>query len=432
LKPSGATEFLASGSGNPQPLGLGGWRGIVRIAMSWNDATGWSVCANGGPVLTGGAGGLTHAGAIGLLRGVTGKIRRLSASATRPTDTALRNWTTLYNKTFVRPGKALVPGAATVTFFDDFDANSLQTIPTPAFPYGSGGAMLDAYWDATDTAHAKKWKPRAHFYTASADGNYGASEQINHELQGYNDPQNGAGIVTHEFGVTVSGRASYFRGTTALTSSLTSGQKAHVGNNPSYGATGSLSGDQKYDYVSWMMTTAGSDTSVSGWNKGGFAQKYGTFEIKAQAPTNAKGAWWAFWLYSGDDSSELDIQEQLGPNSPFGGPTMEEFSTHWDNFSGGGTTSIDTAEILAADQHSYASTWTAGTVSMYLDGELVSTKATGGSFDNRPKFLLMNMAVQPFNGAPYNAGAPAPDSASRATMPWLTLVDRVQVLQFGA
>ena len=68
---------------------------------------------------------------------------------------------------------------------------------------------------------------------------------------------------------------------------------------------------------------------------------------------------------------------------------------------------------------------------MYLDGEMIASLASGGDMDNLPKYLLLNFAVFPANGAPWNNAPPAPDAASRATMPWTSYIDWVQVLQFG-
>src|SRR5262249_3815218 len=148
-----------------------------------------------------GASGLTHTGAIQLMRSMSGTLRRISGSTARVTDAALKTWTDIANKTFVRPGTALIPGVTTEVFYDDFEVNSLQTIASRAFPYASQVTMLTAYNDAADTGQIKKWKPRDNTHTSNSHGN--ADKQQNQELQEFLDPSSGNGITTHEWAITL-------------------------------------------------------------------------------------------------------------------------------------------------------------------------------------------------------------------------------------
>lgn len=414
LEPNGPTVFKAHG-GADTAIGLGGYRGIVRIALSWDNgansgAGAWSACANGGKVVSGT--GLTGAaGVVGFMSGITGFLRRFHADTVRPTDATLQTLSQIWNRTFVNPGTALAPGAAHQTFYDDFDVNSLQTIPTPAFPYGSSQALANAYAVTADGVHF--WKPRAHFYTQDPNGN--APNQINHELEEYLDPQ-----VATNYPV-ISFANSCLNGVTQATANLTTGQQANVGNNPDTPGV-------KYKYVSWLVSTFGTgDLDNSG---GGFNQKFGVFNMRAKVPAH-KGSWFAFWLYDYMDTSELDIEEYYGFN-----PTQATTAIHADNFAHNGPVPPcgphEMGYDLSKDFHDWTGVWVAGTYKKYFDGELIVSTPTVGSFDNNKKFILLNMAVQPHNPAPFDTGDPAPDATSVATMPWTTQVDRVRVLQFGA
>jgi hypothetical protein len=426
FRTGGATAMGSAATTTKVPIGVGGWRGIVRMAVSWNGSN-WSMCVNGGDVVTG-TSGLTHSGVINLMQ-LNGTLRRITGTATRPTDAQLKEWTRVHNKILVRTGTSftsLSATAATQTYLEEFDSNSaLETIPNHASePWGNWdiGPMLDAYWDQTDTTHKKTLKPRAHFYTASPNGNSGAGEQINGELEWYHDPQSGSGITTHEWAVTKDGRASFFRGTTGLTSSLTSAQQAFVGTNPQTGS--------KYSIYSWMMTTYMSSPSTEGYYKGGYTQKFGIFSARCQFPTGPdgtkRGGWGAFWLYNWATTAELDIQEQYGLATPYAGTSVEALNLHWDHFADGFTSALAPYNVgydLSQDLHDYMAVWFQGVVYACIDGEIVTQSHQGGTFDNGPQAILFNYAIQ--------GGSSAPDSTSLATMPWITWIDRCSAYQFG-
>lgn len=416
LRPDGPTGFSVNNGASKGALGISGNRGIVRIVFTWS-ASGWSAVANNGKVVTGSP--LTLTGAVKLFVGVNGRLRRLAANDVRLSDADAKAWSSLYNRTFVRPGTALVPGNVVETFYDDFDADSLMTIASPAFPYASIPAMLDAY--APSWAQGKRWKPRLHNYTANANGSFPNHDGL-HELQHCIDPQAAGNYPVIQFA------DSCLKGYTQKTSSLTAGQQALVPENPDTPGV-------KAKYVSWCVSTAaggeldGADTN----SRGGFYQRFGIFSCRAKFPAH-QGSWPAWWLYRYGDTSELDIEEYYGFETSGGGPNKTTFAIHADDFAWNATVppagQFNVGYNLSQDQHDRTAVWVAGSVRKYFDGELIVTAATGGSFDAQPKYLILNMFIQGDGSPPYDSSAPAPDAAAEAAMPWISEIDRVTVLQF--
>lgn len=395
------------------------------------------------------ASGLVHTGTIGLMRGITGKLRRISADSAALTDAQLQTWTSIHDKTFVAPGNSLVPSSGgrwatpgVQTFFDDFEADSFLHINNGrAFPYPGFAQMAAAYnTDPTNINHSKKWKPRYHFHTTNSHGSADQSTGSNHELQEFLDPDSGNGILTHQFAQTVNGRASYFKGTTGYCGTLNSTQQGFIDSQNLTKLPGftSLWSGTKHDYYSWCMTTySGSTTeaTASGFTSdGGWQQRFGVYSARLKFPTNHLGAWAAYWLFNWANNCEWDIQEQNGP-ATWGGPQNYDMSVHWNNYANNASlpqsSGINTGMLLDLDFHDYTGLWKAGRVEMYLDGEWLGGGTTGGDFDTLPKFLLFNFAIFPNpSGNPWNVGSPAPDAASRGSMPWFTFIDWVRIFQF--
>lgn len=407
LAPSGPAAFTAMNSA-ATALGLGGFRGIVRMCLTWDNTANsnaglWNAYANGGKVATG-TGAVGAAGVVAMMSAITGRLRRFTGGKTTLTTAQAQQMSELWNRTFINPGTALVPGSVTQTFLDDFDVNSLQTIPggftgTYAAPYNGPAGLAAAYAPSADSVHL--WKPRYHFYTHDQYGE--GTDQINGELQEYLDPQGPGNYVTITFS------NSCMVGYTQQTSALTTAQQANVVNNPQTSGV-------KYPYVSWCMTTFGSDDSTSAG--GGFNQQFGVFNCRAKWPAH-KASWPAFWLYDYNDTSELDIEEYYGDH-----PTQITTAMHTDNFANNQPWSppYEMGYDISQDFHDWTAVWVKGQYTKYFDGEQVKQAATITDFDNKAKFLVLNCAVQ----------SEDTDAAGKAAMPWLSQVDRVRVFQFGA
>jgi beta-glucanase (GH16 family) len=137
-------------------------------------------------------------------------------------------------------------------------------------------------------------------------------------------------------------------------------------------------------YTSGMLTTDGT-----------FAQEYGYFEMRAQAPAG-QGLWPCFWLLPQAQSvpGEIDIMEMLGQQ-----PTTDYLSTHGSvEFRGIDHGSAD----LTAGFHTYGLDWTASTITWYLDGTAVASLATPAEM-HQPMYILVDLAV---GGAGSWPGAP--------------------------
>lgn len=406
LAPSGPAAFKPMGAASATALGIGGFRGIVRMCITWDNTANsnagqWTAYANGGKVATG-SGLVGAAGTVAFATGITGRLRRFTGGKTTLTTAQALQMSQLHNRSYVNPGNALVPGNVTQTFYDDFDVNSLQTIPggftgTYAAPYNGPTALADAYAPSADATHL--WKPRYHFYTHDQYGE--GTDQINGELQEYLDPQGPGNYQTFTYA------NSCLVGLTQQTSALTTAQQANVANNPKTSGV-------KYPYVSWCMTTFGDNETNGG---GGFNQLFGVFNMRGKLPAYT-GSWPAFWLYNYNDTSEMDIEEYYGIH-----PTQTTTNLHTDNFannlSGAG---IEMGFDVSQDFHDWTAVWVKGTYTKYFDGEQIFTHATLTDFDNRAKFIVLNCAIQSSDT----------DAAGKAAMPWQTQIDRVKVFQFGS
>jgi hypothetical protein len=392
--PKGPTGFQTlSGQGE---LGLSGWRGVVRIAIAW-DATGFSVFANSSKLSAGGAGVFSPAGAVRLLAGITGRLRRISASASRLADADLQGWTQLQNKTFTRPKNALVIGSVTQTYHDDYDGaltDSLRFQSTRSFPYSSWQALAASYDSGGPNA---KWMPRYQFYTNDPTG-MGANGAINGEPEYYIDPRE-PGNWTGSHIVQSSCMELHMR----LTSQLTATEQAKLPTNPTTG--------QPFKYVSGCMTTYGY-----------FQQTFGVFSSRDQMPA-FQGSWPAWWLYDANGSQcELDIEEYYGVDKNTSTDTMHDPSATPAIHDG---SSYYAGYDLSADFHDRTCVWNANTFDKYLDGELVGHHTPTARVNGSQMFLLYDFALRPsdVNASTDSALANSPDPAIR--------IDRTTVFQFA-
>lgn len=394
LAPNGPTGFSAMGQ-NGGILGISGWRGIVRIALAWTPAGWFASCnsARGEMTLSGGSPPSPSA-TIGLLRGITGRLRRVTADSVSQSLSQLQAWTQLANKSFTRPGDALVPGAAHDTMFDPFNQNSIaQYPPGTTFPLGSQGIPGTYIYTGgpvdTFPSGSRFWVPRYFWETTVPQG---SSHAINGEKQYYIDPQYAnAWQGAHVF------NAGNYEQHCVTKASLTSPQQAVI---PADGNTGAA-----FAYVSAIVSTWGS-----------FQQQYGLFMTRAQLPSFSF-SWPAFWMYN-PDGTEMDIEEYYGT-----APQTVTDASHVPALNAHETFQTVMPFVVSAGFHHWASFWQQGSWSKYLDGKRLTTHATQTQFDASPKHLLLNLALQNANSqtdTDLNAGK------------GVAKYDFVHCMQFGA
>jgi beta-glucanase (GH16 family) len=142
-----------------------------------------------------------------------------------------------------------------------------------------------------------------------------------------------------------------------------------------------------------------------------FDTKYGTMEMSAKLPT-AQGMWPAFWALGNNsitdgwpEGGEIDILEAIGSdqgtstvNATIHGPytTMNDSdATGWSL-----TKTTNASADLSQTYHTYAVTWSPGTISFQSDGRTYYTVHKSDLstneqwvFDSHPFYLLLNLAV---------------------------------------
>lgn len=150
---------------------------------------------------------------------------------------------------------------------------------------------------------------------------------------------------------------------------------------------------------------------LSSWSRcnGGFAQKYGYFEIRTKLPSGP-GFWPAFWLIGVDRSegtAEVDIFEYY-PHRP----DKLEFGLH-KHSSGPGDEHVTLGMhhnvepgTLSEDFHTYGAELTKDEVIFYLDREEVWRTPAPRQF-RQPVYILVSLATQK-----YRINGDTPDSAT--------------------
>lgn len=131
------------------------------------------------------------------------------------------------------------------------------------------------------------------------------------------------------------------------------------------------------NYTSGMLSSHGA---------GGFSQKYGYFEIRAQLPAG-KGMWPAFWMLAdhGKWPPELDIMESIGSNKNYAVQSIHSKSGNH-----GKTTW--TSSNLQQGFHTYGMNWTKDTITYYIDGKKTASYATPADMHSK-MHMLLNVAV---------------------------------------
>jgi beta-glucanase (GH16 family) len=128
-----------------------------------------------------------------------------------------------------------------------------------------------------------------------------------------------------------------------------------------------------------------------------FAQAHGYFEMRAQLPAG-RGLWPAFWLLPQDRSwpPEIDIMEVLGQE-----PNRLHMSVHSQQT---GTYALRTFSASVGDLsdgfHTYGVAWSSLEIIWYLDGQELARAVTSADLQDRPMYLLANLAVGGWAGEP--------------------------------
>ena len=133
---------------------------------------------------------------------------------------------------------------------------------------------------------------------------------------------------------------------------------------------------QGHRYTSGMLTTYAS-----------FSQMYGYFEISAKFP-GGKGLWPAFWLLPTNMSwpPEIDVVEVLGDQ-----PTTLYATVHY-----GAAGKIQfplSVSDVTSEFHSYGLYWTKNYIGWYVDSKRVAYAPTPVQLQDKPMYLLLNLAV---------------------------------------
>jgi beta-glucanase (GH16 family) len=137
-------------------------------------------------------------------------------------------------------------------------------------------------------------------------------------------------------------------------------------------------------------------TSARLISKGKFEFKYGKVEIRAKLPQGG-GTWPAVWMLGNDISSvgwpacgEIDIMEHVGNQQ------NRIFATlHYPGRSGGNADGNSRLITNASTEfHIYSLDWSANTIAMFVDGQLIhSVKNTGSIPFNKNFFFILNVAM---------------------------------------
>ena len=157
--------------------------------------------------------------------------------------------------------------------------------------------------------------------------------------------------------------------------------------------------------------------------QGNFSQTYGYFEVRADFSQQV-GAWNAFWLLPNQQTpdpnnaghhQELDVVEQYGngPNSIYSGihTTDPAPNQNWQR-----DLQVVSQVNKPGGYHTYGVDWQPDTISFYVDGQMVGSKATPSDMHN-PMYILANLAVQT---------TPGGNNANAANVPLSSSIDYIR------
>jgi beta-glucanase (GH16 family) len=137
-------------------------------------------------------------------------------------------------------------------------------------------------------------------------------------------------------------------------------------------------------------------TSARLLTKGKFSFTYGKVEVRAKLPEGL-GTWPAIWMLGSDISTlgwpgcgEIDIMEHLGRdmNKIYG-------TLHYPGHSGAnGNGNTKMIKNATTEFHVYSLEWSASSIKIYLDGQLLHTVANSQGIPfNHSFFIILNVAM---------------------------------------
>ncbi|MFC0108504.1 family 16 glycosylhydrolase [Kibdelosporangium aridum] len=149
---------------------------------------------------------------------------------------------------------------------------------------------------------------------------------------------------------------------------------------------------------------------------GKFSQTYGRFETRLKM-SHGQGMWPAFWMMgttggTWPNNGEIDIMENVGfePNTVHG-------TIHGPGYSGsGGIGAAYTGPRFADGFHTFTLDWSPNLLIWYVDGQEYQRRTPadlGGRtwvFNDRPFFIILNLAVGGYWPGDPNASTPFPNS----------------------
>ncbi len=133
-----------------------------------------------------------------------------------------------------------------------------------------------------------------------------------------------------------------------------------------------------YPYASGLVTTFSS-----------FNFTYGYVQVVARIP-GGTGTWPALWLLpeNGSWPPEIDIMENYGTS------TLMEATLHWGAAAGQEAyRDVTSSSDLTSGWHTYGLLWEPGSLTWYLDGQVVYT-FTGSEVPSQPMYFLANLAIE--------------------------------------
>jgi hypothetical protein len=133
------------------------------------------------------------------------------------------------------------------------------------------------------------------------------------------------------------------------------------------------------------------------------AWRYGYFEARLAWANTTVGAWPAFWLIPVEDitgadvvngvrdSGEIDIMEGQGGSNPktiYG--TIHEWKNNADVYNNNSSNAyIVPSGVDLSQYHTYGVLWTPGTISWYLDNQLIHSANTTAIFDQQTFYVVL-------------------------------------------
>lgn len=137
-------------------------------------------------------------------------------------------------------------------------------------------------------------------------------------------------------------------------------------------------------------------TSARILTRGKFAFKYGTVEVRAKLPSGG-GTWPAIWLLGANINTapwpacgEIDIMEHVGNDQ-----NRIHGTLHYPGRSGGNADGNSRVISNASTEfHLYKVEWTAASIKIYVDGQIIHTVANSNAIPfNHEFFMILNVAM---------------------------------------